>query len=140
LICQQLAGEVKMPGGAIWEDANAAAFHVPPTEGNPKRYMGHLMIFTRRHVDHLGDLTESEAESVGRASRVLAAALRQEGVERVHVAVIGLGVGHFHEHLYPRYPGVPADTRWTSLDELPGAPHGGAAEIKSLVERLRAHL
>jgi diadenosine tetraphosphate (Ap4A) HIT family hydrolase len=129
-----------MPGGALWEDANAVAFHLPPTEGNPKPYLGHLMVFTRRHVDHLGDLTESEAESVGRASRALAAALREEGVERVHVAVIGLGAAHFHEHLYPRYPGVAAGTPWNSLDELPDSPHGGADEIKSFVERVRVHL
>jgi hypothetical protein len=55
-------------------------------------------------------------------------------------AVIGLGAAHFHEHLYPRYPGVAADTPWISLDELPDSPHGGADEIKSFVERLRVHL
>lgn len=48
------------------------------------------------------------------ASRVIAKALRAEGVERVHVAVIGLAVAHFHQHLYPRYPGVPPG--WTLTD------------------------
>lgn len=140
LICRQVAGEVELPGGSLWDDANAVAFHVPPTEGNPTPYIGHLFVFTRRHVDHLGDLTKPEAESVARASRTLAAALREEGVERVHVAVIGLGMAHFHQHLYPRYPGMPADAAWDSVDELPEAPHGGADEIRSFVERLRTHL
>jgi diadenosine tetraphosphate (Ap4A) HIT family hydrolase len=140
LICRELAGEVEMPGGALWEDEHVAAFHVPPLAASPEPYLGHLLVLTRRHVDHLGDLSDAEAASVACASRALAAALRAEGAERVHVAVIGLGVAHFHQHLYPRYPGVPDGTSWMSVDELPGAPHGGADEIAALAERLRAHL
>jgi diadenosine tetraphosphate (Ap4A) HIT family hydrolase len=45
------------------------------------------MVVTRRHVDHLGDLTEGEAASVGSASRVIARALGEQGVDRVHLAV-----------------------------------------------------
>jgi ATP adenylyltransferase len=111
-----------------------------PTEKNPRPYLGHCMVVTVRHVDHLGDLTEAEVESVGRASRVVAKGLRAEGAERVHVAVIGLGVDHFHQHLFPRYPGVPVGTPWISVDELPDAPHGDAAQIAALVERMRARL
>jgi diadenosine tetraphosphate (Ap4A) HIT family hydrolase len=139
LICRELSGEIEMPGGALWEDDHVAAFHVPPIDENPMPYLGHLLICTRRHVDHLGDLSEPEVESVGHASRTLAGALRRAGAERVHVAVIGLGVPHFHQHLYPRYPGVPAGTSWLSVDELPDAPHGGAEEIAAFVERLRSH-
>jgi diadenosine tetraphosphate (Ap4A) HIT family hydrolase len=54
--------------------------------------------------------------------------------------VIGLGGEHFHQHLFPRYPGVPPGTRWTAVDELPDAPHGDADQIAALVERLRAYL
>jgi ATP adenylyltransferase len=140
LICRQIAGEVEMPGGLLWEDANAVAFHIPPTDGNPTPYLGQLFVFARRHVDHLGDLSEAEVESIARASRSLAAALRKEGAERVHVAVIGLGIPHFHQHLYPRYPGMPAGLRWDSVDEHPDAPHGGADDIRAFVERLKAHL
>jgi diadenosine tetraphosphate (Ap4A) HIT family hydrolase len=97
------------------------------------------MVVTRRHVDHLGDLSQAEVTSIGSASRVVAQALRAEGIERVHVAVIGLGVDHFHQHLYPRYPGVPAGTSWMDVDGLPDAPHGGADDIEAFVERLRQH-
>jgi diadenosine tetraphosphate (Ap4A) HIT family hydrolase len=140
LVCREVAGEIDLPGGQLWEDANVVAFHLPPIEKNPRPYLGHCMVVTRRHVDHLGDLTEAEAESVARASRSLAAGLRAEGAERVHVAVIGLAVPHFHQHLYPRYPGVPTGTSWMAVDELPDAPHGDAQEIASFVERLRARL
>jgi diadenosine tetraphosphate (Ap4A) HIT family hydrolase len=140
LVCRQVRGDVELPGGFLWDDRDVVAFHLPPTEANERPYIGHCLVVTRRHVDHLGDLTLAETVSVASAARAIAAALRSEGVERVHVAVIGLGVPHFHQHLYPRYPGVPAGTSWLDLDGLPDAPHGGAPEIASLVERLRRHV
>lgn len=140
LVCREVAGEIDLPGGLLHDDEHAIAFHLPPTDANPRPYLGHLLVVTRRHVDHLGDLTDAEAASVARASRALAAALRAEGVERVHVAVIGLGVAHFHQHLYPRYPGVPAGTSWLEVDALPDAPHGGADEVAAVVARLRPRL
>ena len=139
-VCREIAGEIGIPGGLLWEDDNAVAFHLPPMDDNPRPYLGHCMVVTRRHIDHVGDLTVGEAESVARGSRAVAAGLLAEGAERVHVAVIGLGVEHFHQHLYPRYPGVPPGTSWMAVDELPDAPHGGAEEIAAFVERLRAHL
>lgn len=140
LCCREAAGEIELPGGLLWDDEHMLGFHLPPLEGNPRPYLGHLMLIARRHVDHLGDLSADEASSVGLAARGLAAALRAEGAERVHVAVIGIGVPHFHLHLFPRYPGAPRGTDWTRLDELPDAPHGGAPEIAELVERLRRRL
>jgi diadenosine tetraphosphate (Ap4A) HIT family hydrolase len=140
LVCQEVAGEFPVPGGLLWADEHAVGFHIPPVEGNERPYLGHLLVVTRRHVDHLGDLTDAEAASVQRASRQLGAALRAEGIERVHLAVIGLGIAHFHQHVYPRYPGVPEGTNWMRVDQLPGAPHGGAAEIDELGARLRRRL
>jgi diadenosine tetraphosphate (Ap4A) HIT family hydrolase len=140
LVCREIAGEVELPGGVLWSDDRALAFHLPPLEESPQPYLGHCLVVTRRHVDHVGDLTADEAASVAEASRTIAAALRREGVERVHVAVIGLGVAHFHQHLYPRYPNVPPGTPWLDVDGLPDAPHGGPAEIADLVGRLRVHL
>jgi diadenosine tetraphosphate (Ap4A) HIT family hydrolase len=125
LVCRQVTGEFELPGGLLWDDAEAIGFHLPPTDANPRPYIGHCMIVTRRHVDHLADLTDEETESVARASRALAGALRAEGVERVHVAVIGLGGDHFHQHLYPRYPGAPP------------APHGWLL-MNSPVRRMEA--
>jgi diadenosine tetraphosphate (Ap4A) HIT family hydrolase len=140
LVCQEVRGEVGLPGGLLWEDAQAIAFHLPPTEGNPRPYLGHCMVVTRRHVDHLDELKKAEATSVALASRAVAGALRAEGAERVHLAVIGLGGDHFHQHLFPRYPGVPEGTSWMAVDELPDAPHGGEVEIADFVARLRSHL
>jgi diadenosine tetraphosphate (Ap4A) HIT family hydrolase len=139
LVCREVAGEFELPGGVLWENGRAIAFHIPPTEENGRPYLGHCMVVTRRHVDHLGDLTIAEAESVARASRALGAALRRVGAER-HVAVIGLRRSHFHQHLYPRYPGVPPGTSWMAVDELPDAPHGDAQEIATFATELRDYL
>ncbi|MEJ7569374.1 MAG: HIT domain-containing protein [Gaiellaceae bacterium] len=140
LVCREVSGQIELPGGLLWDDDQVIGFHIPPTAGNPRPYLGHCMVVTRRHVDHLGDLTESEAASVAQAARAIAKGLRGEGAERVHVAVIGLGVEHFHQHLYPRYPGVPVGTSWMAVDELPEAPHGDAAEIATFVARVRDRL
>jgi histidine triad (HIT) family protein len=140
LVCREVGGEVELPGGLLWQDDEAVAFHVMPTDENPRPYVGHCLVVTRRHVEHLGDLTEREAAAVALASRALAGALQAEGAERVHVAVIGTGSDHFHQHLFPRYPGVPAVTSWTALDELPDAPYGGAKEVADFAARLRVHL
>jgi diadenosine tetraphosphate (Ap4A) HIT family hydrolase len=140
LVCREIAGEVELPGGLLWDDEHVVAFHLPPLEGNPSPYLGHCMVATRRHVDLLGDLTADEAAAVGRASQAIASALQHEGVARVHVAVIGLGVPHFHQHLFPRYPGMEGERGWTELDEHPDAPHGGPDEIGALVARLKEHL
>jgi hypothetical protein len=83
IVCREVAGEIDLPGGLLWEDAEVIAFHLPPTDGNPRAYIGHCMVVTKRHIDHLADLTDQEAESVARASRAVAGALRAEGVERV---------------------------------------------------------
>jgi diadenosine tetraphosphate (Ap4A) HIT family hydrolase len=140
LVCREVAGEIELPGGLLWDDDDVIAFHLPPLEEGSRPYLGHCLVVTRRHVDHLGDLLPAEAAAVASASRAIAAALREEGAERVHVAVIGLGVAHFHQHLYPRYPGVPKGTPWLEVDGLPDAPHGDPGEIAALVARLRARI
>src|SRR5438132_1617377 len=29
LVCREVAGELELPGGVLWEDENAIAFHIP---------------------------------------------------------------------------------------------------------------
>ena len=54
--------------------------------------------------------------------------------------IMGHNVPHFHLHLLPRYPGTPREFWGLRVDEWPGAPHGGEAEIADLCDRLRAGL
>lgn len=129
-----------MPGGFLWQEEVAVAFHVPPLDEleNPRPYLGHLLIVTRRHVARLGELTDDEGAAVGRAAARLARRLTEAGgAEWVYSAVIGTGVPHFHLHLVPRYAGTPREVAWHEVDEWDGGPHGGAEEIAELAERLR---
>lgn len=143
LVCRELGGEVAVPGGLLWQDEQAVAFHVPPVEevGNAPPYLGHLLVVTRRHVARLGDLTAEEAAAVGCAAARLARALTETGgAEWVYSAVIGTGAPHFHLHLVPRYPGTPPEVAWHAVDEWEGARRGGTEEIAELVDLLRASL
>ena len=92
-------------------------------------------------MDRLGDLTEDEATAVGAAARRISRAL--EGVDdvlRVHLALIGLHVPHFHLHGFPRYTWLPRDVDMNALHTLDDAPRGGEAEIAAFAERRRARL
>jgi diadenosine tetraphosphate (Ap4A) HIT family hydrolase len=141
LICDQLASVDGLPGGALIDDDLVVGYHLPPIDRFPRQYLGRVLLVTRRHVDHLGDLTADEAMAVGRGARIVAAAMRNlDEVTRVHVAVIGLHVPHFHMHLIARYDWVPPDADWNRLHEHPKARLGGDVEIRAFVERLRPHL
>jgi histidine triad (HIT) family protein len=139
LVCGEISGEVELPGGLLWDEEGAVAFHVPPLPVRGDPYLGHLLVVVRRHVPGLGDLTDDEGAAVGRAAAALASALALEcGATRVHSAVAGLAVPHFHLHLVPRYAETPEDVPWYAVDEWDGARRGGAPEIGALAERLRA--
>lgn len=125
----------------LWADEHVVAFHMPPLAetGNPRPYLGHLNIVTRRHVPYLADLSNDEAAAAGVAAAGLARALRDAaGAEWVFSAVIGTGTPHFHQHLLPRYPGTPKEVPWHSVDKWRGGPHGGADEVEDFCRRLMA--
>ena len=141
LICDQLEALDSLPGGPVVDDSAVVAYHLPPIDRFPQQYLGRFLVVTRRHVDHLADLTPDEAAAVGLASRTVATGLQAlEDVERVHVAVIGLGVPHFHQHVFPRYAWMPREADWNALHELPGAPRGASAAIADFVDRFRANI
>jgi histidine triad (HIT) family protein len=137
LVCRQIAGDIDVPGGSLVDDEVVFAFHMPPLDPDLTPYLGHLLVSTKRHVDHFGDLQEMEASRIGGVAAQLSKALREsEPVERVFAAVIGTHVPHFHLHLLRRYVGTPPEIPWYQVDEWEGAPRGGPIEIAALVERL----
>lgn len=140
LVCRELKGDVPVPGGFLLANESVVAFHLPPlADRNPRPFLGHLLIATRRHVARLGELSDAESAAVGQAAARLARSLTDSGgAEWVYSAVVGTGVPHFHLHLFPRYPGTPAELPWH--EEWEKGPHGGADEIAQLVGRLKAWL
>jgi diadenosine tetraphosphate (Ap4A) HIT family hydrolase len=139
-ICAKHRGEGPLVGGPeLWRAADVVVFHAPPGADGTVA-LGHLFVESVRHVPYLDHLTEPEAEAVGRAVRRAAVALRAAlDPEHVFSAVVGRGVAHFHQHLFVRARGAPADLAWHASDEWPGAPRGDRAAVEALAARLRAH-
>jgi len=141
LVCKKHRGEVKVPGGAIYEDDLLYASHALIPEGEQETFLGALLVEPKRHAAALEDLTDEEAQAVGlllaRLSRALKAAV---GAEHVYLFRFGHHVDHLHLWLLPRYPGTPREYWGIKVDEWPDAPHGGLAEIEALCEKVRQEL
>ncbi|WP_410569463.1 HIT family protein [Amycolatopsis sp. cmx-4-61] len=100
----QGAGPLASP--VVWADDLVVVSHRAGT------FPGYLFVETRRHVANLDGLTEAEALGVARAAWVGARALRAElDPESVHSALAGRGVAraHFHQHVFVRHRGTPAE-------------------------------
>ena len=142
-ICRKHREELALPGGPILNDDLIFASHIfeSPAGIPDSVYLGYVFVETKRHAPSFSDLTNHEAERVGRAAaRVSEATKTALGAEHVFVAVIGTGIPHFHMHLVPRYPGTPGQLEWTRVDEWEGAPRGGQAAVEEATRRIRASL
>jgi histidine triad (HIT) family protein len=143
-ICAKHQDMSAVPGGEVASDEHCVVSHLPlitPSGAQQAVYVGYLFVETRRHVAELGDLTRSEASSLGRLATQASAALqRATGAEHIYAAVIGHGIEHLHLHLIARYPHTPRELWWTRVDEWPDAPRGGADSISDLAERVRVAL
>ena len=141
LVCRKHRGEIACPGGAIYEDDRVFAGHTFIPDGQASTYLGSLVVEPKRHVPGLADLTDGEAQAIGLLVARLSRALKGvEGAEHVYLFVLGHQVAHLHVFVVPRYPGTPREYWGMRVDEWPGAPRGGLADIAALCERLRAYL
>jgi diadenosine tetraphosphate (Ap4A) HIT family hydrolase len=77
---------------------------------SPVLLAGFLIVKPRRHVDHVGDLSDEEAAALGPLLRDTArAAQRSLGAAKVYVCSFGEAVGHVHFYVVPRYEGMPPE-------------------------------
>jgi ATP adenylyltransferase len=138
LICAKHRGEGPLVGPEIWRDDLVAVSHASLGEGGP--VLGYLFVETLRHVPYLDDLTDVEAAAVGSAVRRAAIAVRAElDPEHVFSAVIGRGIPHFHQHVFPRHRGMPEETPWHESANWAEAPRGGEPALSALAARLRRY-
>ena len=130
LICAKHQGHGPLVGPVVWTDSVVVVSH------RPAGVLGHLFVETRRHVATLDELTVGEAEAVARAVRLVARALRAElDPEFVFSMIAGLSVAHFHQHVFVRHRGTPAELPWNEV-AWKGAPSGDSG---ALCARLRTH-
>ena len=139
-ICRKHRGEEPLPGGLIYSDRLLFASHAALQKGG-KVYLGWCVIEPVRHVEGLGDLTDAEAEALGRLAARLSRTLKEElQAEHIYAFVLGHHVPHLHLHLIARYAGTPREYWGVNIDEWPDAPKGDEVKISALVGRLRTRL
>jgi diadenosine tetraphosphate (Ap4A) HIT family hydrolase len=140
LICDKHELGDAAEGGVVYEDELVYVGHIHTLRA-PTAYRGWCVIEPKRHVAELGDLTEDEAEAVGRLLRSVAAALREAlDAEHVYAFVFGDGVPHLHVHVVPRYAGTPIEYWGARLNEWPAAPRVDRGSMTDVVSKMRAHL
>lgn len=124
----------------VWADHHLLVTHRPAGEDGTT-VLGHLFVETRRHAPYLDDLTEDEAVAVARTVRRAARGLRAElDADFVFSAIVGMGVSHFHQHLFVRHAGTPPEYDWMASHQWPDAPRGPTSTVAELCDRLRPHL
>lgn len=141
IICQKHSDTGPLAGGVrVWDDEHVVVYH-KLLDADGTTFLGYVFIETRRHVAYLDELTEEETFSVARARRLLAGGLKSSlDASHVFSAVVGRGVPHFHEHVFVRYNGTPAEYAWMDGDEWDGAGRGDADAVESLAASLRTAL
>jgi diadenosine tetraphosphate (Ap4A) HIT family hydrolase len=73
-------------------------------------FRGYCILYHRRHVTELHELTPAEqAALIGDVSRIAAALMRVCRPAKLNYAILGNVVPHLHVHVIPRYP---ADGWW----------------------------
>ncbi len=136
-ICEKHQQGDEAQGGVLFEDKLVYVGHIHAVNG-PAAYRGYLMVEPKRHAPGLGDLTDEEAEAVGRMTNRVARLQREMlGAEHVYSFVYGDGVPHLHVHLAPRYPGTPTDYWGHRLQRWPDAPMVDPDQMRTLVAELR---
>jgi len=134
-ICRKHRGEGPLGGPLVGRVDGFWVYHAPAGDSGLSA-LGYLYIESDRHAAYLADLTDEEAEALGRLRSRLAAALRDIlDPDLVLAAVIGRGLPHFHEHLFCRHRGTADGVPWHASDEA--APQVDAQRVAELVKRLK---
>jgi histidine triad (HIT) family protein len=95
-----IKGEI--PSHKVYEDEYAYAFmDVRPLTP------GHVLIATKKQVDHLWDLDDELYQHLMATTKKIALRIREVlQPPRVGMNVEGFGVPHVHVHVYPLYKGL----------------------------------
>jgi ATP adenylyltransferase len=137
-ICAAQRGQGPLIAPLVWQDEMLFVCHAAASDGQV--VLGHLIVETRRHVAYLHGLSDAEAQAVGRAVHRAAVGLRAElDVEFIHSAVVNQRMEHFHQHVFVRHRGTPAEFGWWPASGWPYAPRGNAGEVSALCTRLGSY-
>ncbi len=144
LTCAANRGELKAPGGVIYEDEMWRIEHILA----PIPMAGWLIAKPRRHVTSFAELTPREAAAFGPLMhRTTGALQRLLDAEKVYLCLFSEAEGfvHIHIHVIPAARGLPAERRGPAVFDLIGeAKRNGdladPAEAAAIAGRVRIEL
>jgi histidine triad (HIT) family protein len=140
-ICRKHRGLEDIPGGAIYEDELVFCGHSWSIADGVAPYLGGFIVEPKRHIPGWADLTDREAEAVGKVIRDVCKAVRMAfDAEHVYVFVVGHHIPHLHVWVIPRLPGTPREFWGFKMFEWPGRPAGGRRRVEEACDRVRARM
>ena len=138
-ICRKHQGEIKIPGGAIYEDDLIYVGHAMPVKGTA--YIGYIFIDLKRHVKGLDEMKDEEASLIGIMAKKLSKALKDcLNAEHVYLFSLVDYVPHFHLHVVPRYINTPEEYWGTDIMNWSDAPQGDSTEIEEVCIKIRNYI
>src|SRR5215216_1037422 len=97
VLCQGIAGDVKLQRVQVWEDDLWRL-----TVSLDAEILAFSYLEPKRHIPHVTDLDGEEAHTFGEVLARVSRVLQEEaGAELVYVYIFGGGVPHLHVHLAP---------------------------------------
>jgi histidine triad (HIT) family protein len=130
---------VHVPGGPVYQNALVFVGHSWSPSDQESDYLGSFIVEPKRHIKTWADLTDSEAEQIGKTIRDVSRALiRSEHAEHIYVFVLGHHVPHLHIWIVPRYRETTREYWGMRLFEWPYRPRGGDTELEDICERIRS--
>lgn len=117
-ICAKHLGKGPLKGALVFRSDHFWVYHAPAGDDGLTP-LGYLYVESTRHVPYLYELSSAESSELGWLRTRLARGLKEAlGAEFVLAAVAGLGVAHFHEHLFVRRARDPENVPWHQSAEL----------------------
>lgn len=108
---------------------------------NEATLLGLVLIVTKRHVNDLSELTDSEAQRLGVLINRISKALKTSvGAAWTYCYCFMEGVRHVHVFVTARYPSLPKEYVRLNIGNWPEAPVGELKEVSELAFRLRSTL
>jgi len=120
----------------VWESASFHVHHHVEEDGSS--YLGALLIQTKRHAPGLAELSDAEAQELGRLIHRTSRALKS-CTTAAWTYVHGFTEAYRHVHVFvaARYPNTPKAYVRLAVAEWPGAPKGDHHDVIELARRLR---
>jgi len=139
LFCRRMKERSLLKERLVYEDEYFHASHHIAEKGSS--LLGVVLLQSKRHVNDLSELDDSEAKDLGLLLKEVSRALKETMKAPWTYCYSFLeGVRHVHVFVAARYDGLPREYLRLNIGEWPQAPVGGIPQVNELASRLRVSL